>query len=455
MTQKRYYNPEHDLTSWDFISSLIGFREPGRYRGFDTLGVITPLLFYLGHDINKSAFKPVKKDGTLEPNTHGLSISPQGVVIVEDTIIGNFTISANSQNNPVVYGVYLEHQYVESTIGGSEASYGIIYGGNGGNKPTVTNPLTQVMLGFLTIPKRSTVNSDLTTNGVVWEPIRPTIAGKVPMLLDEPNYINAALHEKVSSTRITTQPGLIPVTPITPLVGLEINDNGNVVEVDASTTIFFHAIRKKRLGARIKLQNITNNPISIEVGISDMTAGIYNEGWRLPLWDFNHSGSSDDNIVIPGYEWIEFQLVNTGLPSYPERWVVINTSRRDNLVKELETRVSNLEIGNTNWIPVTLAPGADFAGIIASLHLSYIKDGPEMIFRGRIRRTGTPDVAGSLQVASINSALAPPIQAIFQFPNSLQESLRIEPDGTIWIDQSAVLSLPRVNQVFDFRYRLG
>jgi len=149
MAQKRYHDFEATIVSYDFARWNLGMHRPGRYAGFDTLVPQSVLSFRLSHAMT----------GLTTTNPLGASVGPlgvvvsnQGVVVEEDDLIPVLNVDTNVGNDSTRYDYVVMAHTISSTPGGSAATYSIIKGPlNNPTFPTLSNPQTQVIVGFLTL----------------------------------------------------------------------------------------------------------------------------------------------------------------------------------------------------------------------------------------------------------------------------------------------------------------
>lgn len=182
--QKRYHNFEAEITSYDFARALLAMNRPGRYGGFDTITPQSALTFNVGH--NATGVSTTDQLGSaVGPLGHAVTL--QGIIVEETAEIGPLTIDTNAGNLSVRYdAIILRHVYT-AVVGGSVATY-LIKKGPLSNPifPTVDNPLTDIILGFLQIPAgASTISAG---SGIVYTPIpTPDSGGEKDAKINYPN----------------------------------------------------------------------------------------------------------------------------------------------------------------------------------------------------------------------------------------------------------------------------
>jgi hypothetical protein len=136
----------------------LGFKEPGRYRGFDW-DELNPLATTFEH--SKTGVIITNSDSPItQTPISGIWLTQQGGVIREDAPIA-LTFTANPSGFGRIDVVYGQHIYVE-TVGGAAATYGIIVGTPSASPaaPLLPLPLEQVALGYMFIPASATDLTD-------------------------------------------------------------------------------------------------------------------------------------------------------------------------------------------------------------------------------------------------------------------------------------------------------
>lgn len=177
MGQKIFYQWKDDDLTWDLSRQRLGILEPGLYRGFDADLSQNDMNLRLRHNVT-GATEIDQALATSAP--FGVVVTTQGAVVRDDTnpiILPINTTGAQGR----IDTVYLEHYYV-TTPGGIAASYGVIQGTPAANPvaPALTNPATQIVLGYLYLPPLCT---DLYGGLAEWT--RP----EVPAFANDPSIL--------------------------------------------------------------------------------------------------------------------------------------------------------------------------------------------------------------------------------------------------------------------------
>lgn len=157
MAQTRLRDFEDDLNSFEHNIFNLGLHNPGRYAGFDTLdftGLSNPLQFNLIHTESGVEYKDTS-NATIGPL--GVALSKQGTIIMEDDIVGPFTVVSNTGNSSRRFDlVIMEHNQIQLAPG-QPSTYSVIQGPYASeNPPALTNPFKQIILGILIIPANAT-----------------------------------------------------------------------------------------------------------------------------------------------------------------------------------------------------------------------------------------------------------------------------------------------------------
>lgn len=178
--QHRFFDWKDPDSSNDINRKYLGAIPPGVYRGFDSIATSTGTTLRLTHDV--TGYKDTELDGT-ESGYKGLAITKQGVTVIEDTDV-TASLALNSDVNPRIDLVVLEHTYVETT-GGMSATYTVLQGtpAVSPTTPTLTDSARQIVIGSLTWPGNAVSILD-----AVWERERsPTFAQSVDYVLTQGN----------------------------------------------------------------------------------------------------------------------------------------------------------------------------------------------------------------------------------------------------------------------------
>lgn len=148
--QQRIRNFKHPLQSFDHNVFNLGFHNPGRYMGFDTIIKLSTLTFKLGH-AQRNLLYTDTAGNIIGPI--GACLTPQGTIIQETESVGPFTIQTNQGNPKIRYDlIYMDHDQVELN-GGQDAVYKVIKGTiNDSTKPVVPNPQKNTPIAYIEIP---------------------------------------------------------------------------------------------------------------------------------------------------------------------------------------------------------------------------------------------------------------------------------------------------------------
>lgn len=107
----------------------------------------------------------------------------------------------------------------------------------------------------------------------------------------------------------------------------------------------------------------------------------------------------------------------------------------------------------SGWTTVVPTADFDFVGIATEQKLMYKVINGEVIFRGRIRKTGTFGEGGTLKIFELDEQNAPLLQSILpQIQNHTGAAFRVEATGEVFIDHDAVGAT--IYNIHDFRYRI-
>lgn len=196
MTQKRFSDYRSAVIAFNWNMENWGVQTPGRYQGFDTLNILTDTTFTLGHS---SAFKPTLIDGSISPNMGALKTN-QGVLVLEDDVVGPFSVDENTLSVPIKYYVVAQHGYIQSTSS-NPVTYNIIKGPTNGNLPTLTVPALQTIIGVITIARKPAVgNANLNTPGSYWSVYKKTAqGGQLITTPAETDFIRTDLINRIQS----------------------------------------------------------------------------------------------------------------------------------------------------------------------------------------------------------------------------------------------------------------
>jgi len=149
MAQERFWEYRDDDLTIRLDNWLLGIYLPGRYVGFD-FNPSNDLNLSLDHQKTGVVYNDI--NNTPKPKV-GVWVSNTGVLVKEDSSI-SLSISANNSDDDRYDFIYAEHEYLDGTVGGTQASYGVIQGTS--SLPVITNPNTQTLIGVLIIPSGAT-----------------------------------------------------------------------------------------------------------------------------------------------------------------------------------------------------------------------------------------------------------------------------------------------------------
>lgn len=144
MSQTRYHNYNRLLQSLAENLRFLGLTLPGVYSGWDRLQIVSGTSVRIHHD--GTGQKATNSDNATQTDYLGVCVTRQGFFIYEDAPL-DFTLDYNTGNGSKRTDlVIMEHQYL-SSAGGQAAVYSIVKGPNGGGEPSLSNPLTQIIIG--------------------------------------------------------------------------------------------------------------------------------------------------------------------------------------------------------------------------------------------------------------------------------------------------------------------
>jgi hypothetical protein len=157
MGQKAFINYKDEILSFPLVEKHMGIFKPGRYSGFNELATVNDLIITLNHSAKG---KKTLANGDQVIN-FGSFITPNGTVIHQeggiDLTIANNASNANTRTDYIV----ADHTF-EEIQGGSQATFSIIQGPNGGEEPTLSDDSVQVLLAKITIKPYGSAFIDLT-----------------------------------------------------------------------------------------------------------------------------------------------------------------------------------------------------------------------------------------------------------------------------------------------------
>lgn len=171
--QTRLFEFKQNIDSDKHNLGRIALVGPGRYTGFDTIGYIgSGSVFTLGHGATGARY--TLPNGNQSQPT-GTLVTPQGVLIAEDSAITNLTLITNAGNSFERNDLIVcNHTYSQVTVGGNAATYSVIQGPLGNPAlPSLPNPNTQTVLGVITLAPNATAAQALTD--ILTPPAFPTV----------------------------------------------------------------------------------------------------------------------------------------------------------------------------------------------------------------------------------------------------------------------------------------
>lgn len=276
MAQNRLRDYEEPVGSFDHNIFNLGLHSPGRYVGFDDLQKVSSLTFKIGH--GRTGFTYTDVINTSKGPT-GVLLTPQGVIVHEDTAIGPLAIETNLGNGSKRFDlVVCNHQYV-SVAGGQAATYSVIKGPLGSEvKPTPTDAQKQTVIGYIELPSNA---SDI--NQCTWHKAKcPDSGDGEDARITHPNVFRATNFESLSAVNYTA-PDLVKNYGTRTVSLYTFNPDGNVIEMQPNVSIEVDGFRIKDMpvhnGARIRV--IINHLVTFRESFSfesDPTA--YNLGYR-------------------------------------------------------------------------------------------------------------------------------------------------------------------------------
>lgn len=248
MAQIRYHTYQRPLDSFAENRRTLGNLQAGRYRGFDTFNQSGALAGALLH----TATGVVKTDILLaSSNPMGSLITPQGVMIYENTPVNISGFVTNVGVNQRLDLIVCEHEYLDS-IGGQAATYSVIKGTSASSQydipvaPALTNPEKQVIIGTMFIPAGA-----VNLSNAVYSPGVPTKTnGQGLALLDQTQkFTKTQSWSKGTDTEVVAANGAI-----------ELQGDGNLFTVVMNSTQANY-ISEKPIGTIIQLalKNGTNS----------------------------------------------------------------------------------------------------------------------------------------------------------------------------------------------------
>jgi len=329
MTQIRFNDYNAEIQTLDELQRFVGLLEPGRFRGYDLFNQTDDLEFTLGHTAGiKHTLQDLSQTGLMS-----VALTRQGVTIMESAAVGPFTVTANATSNIKIWGVYMRQEFVEDEDG-QAATYGLREGDDDGNEPELEFEEKDVWIGFLYIPA---VTSSLSNS--TWIPSRvKMLGGYTVALLNELNVFTKA----IELNQNTSNPTWITMTGWNAgIKGLLIDDSANTFNINPAYQL--GAIKKKRNGSIIFLVNTDDEDDAIltyeNVAISDAQ---YDAGYRAVETHL----ADQVALKVPAGGVAVLHLSNKGFGTQPEKWRVLAISGTFSKLKDLEDRVTTLEVKN-------------------------------------------------------------------------------------------------------------
>lgn len=173
MAQTRYVNYNKALTSFEQNQALSPYNQPGIVCGFDTMEIVSGKNLKFKHDLSGALLSNV--DNTALSERLGVVKAKNGTLVQEDAPI-TVSVDYNPEATQRVDLLIMTHSWINSA-GGATATYSIIKGSTTGEAPNVSNPITQVAIGKITVPAGATDHLN-----TVWMRNNPTIGGLIPFL---------------------------------------------------------------------------------------------------------------------------------------------------------------------------------------------------------------------------------------------------------------------------------
>jgi len=241
-TNSRQFNKYKDpVLSFDRLLERAGIMPPGRYRGFDTIApsaspVSGKIAIKLQH--TTSGVQVITQSGTLS-DLIGIAITPQGTIIHEEgeldlpSLVVDFNQGTKARRDILV----LEHTYQDNIPGENPPTYLIIKGtpANTPVEPSLTNPDTQLILGYIDVPINSTTVSDIYYHPAVVPEFSKS--GRITALEDV--FDKAATLQKIGTHNVNVYEGITNVEGEGTSIyddatnQLKIHDDGNIFKLAA------------------------------------------------------------------------------------------------------------------------------------------------------------------------------------------------------------------------------
>lgn len=183
MAQEVFFAWQADDLTWDLNRHLLGFFDPGVYRGYyvDLSLVVNPGLLVMTMADPAGVNNAVETEQNLTVSApFGVLFTKQGGIVREDADLSLPVTDNSGSADPRIDTVYCEHEYTQVT-GGTAAIYGIIEGAPATNPvaPGLTNAPIQVIIGYIRWEAEATGLGSQTT----WIPAgSPSFAGNTDVM---------------------------------------------------------------------------------------------------------------------------------------------------------------------------------------------------------------------------------------------------------------------------------
>lgn len=321
MAQRRLRDWFDPLGSFEHNLMNFGLHSPGRYCGFDSVEA-PPLTantrdFQVTHDGTGFKYKdPINT--TIGPI--GVLITPQGVIVQEDAVVGPFTFDSNAGSAFTRYdAVYFAHDYA-IVNGGNNGTYHLLKGSMAAaTKPILPDPLKQTLLGYLEIPPGSEDIADCT-----WHKAKcPDSGDGEDARLNEPNTFKATQQWRLEPTKWQAPDNSYVVAGLTgELYTFPPTGNSYVIEPPVNTPRYLDSIRIKDVplqeGTRIGVMitsDVTVRELPVFLGDPSLLAlgyrpiAIPNGLSNVQVFTANQGGGSNYGIQPEGGEVWELELL--------------------------------------------------------------------------------------------------------------------------------------------------
>lgn len=228
MSQARLRDYQEPILSFDHNLFNLGLHNPGRYCGFDTLEVLSSVTANIKHTQTGFSYKD-QINTTKGPC--GVIMTPQGILVMEDDLIGPLTFDSNAGNTSRRFDLIVcNHQHIV-TAGGAAATYSVIKGTIGSEiKPILPTPLLQTAVATIEFAP----NGDLTT-AIIHKMKCPDSGDGEDARLTVPNAFKAIQLFSASGT-VYSAPTTTLTTGSTQCRLWQFNPDGNLIKIDSSAT---------------------------------------------------------------------------------------------------------------------------------------------------------------------------------------------------------------------------